>query len=250
MMKVQKKKVQRIEKTKTLINGIPAIIWGSTSWKVYLYIHGQNGFKEEAEAFAIRACSCGWQVLSIDLPGHGERKGGDNSCYPWQAVPELDSIYQFMKQRWERISLFANSMGAWFGMLCLAEKEIENCLFVSPVLDMERLIADMMSWAKVTEVQLEKKKRIPTSFGQTLSWEYWQYAKRNPIQTWNVPTRILYAGKDNMIRRETIEQFAARFHCEVTIMENGEHWFHTEEQLRVLYDWMEECLRNRNEKIK
>ena len=34
------------------IKNIPAIIWGDTSSKVYLYIHGQGGYKEEAETFA------------------------------------------------------------------------------------------------------------------------------------------------------------------------------------------------------
>ena len=28
------------------IKNIPAIIWGDTSSKVYLYIHGQGGYKE------------------------------------------------------------------------------------------------------------------------------------------------------------------------------------------------------------
>ena len=35
------------------IKNIPAIIWGDTSSKVYLYIHGQGGYKEEAEAFTV-----------------------------------------------------------------------------------------------------------------------------------------------------------------------------------------------------
>lgn len=44
------------------IKNIPAIIWGDTSSKVYLYIHGQGGYKEEAEAFASIANRYGWQV--------------------------------------------------------------------------------------------------------------------------------------------------------------------------------------------
>ena len=36
--------------------GIPAILYGSRSRKVYLYLHGKNGCKEEAERFAATAC--------------------------------------------------------------------------------------------------------------------------------------------------------------------------------------------------
>lgn len=65
------------------IKNIPAIIWGDTSSKVYLYIHGQGGYKEEAEAFASIANRYGWQVLSIDLPEHGERKEERDLFNPW-----------------------------------------------------------------------------------------------------------------------------------------------------------------------
>lgn len=51
---------------------------------------------------------------------------------------------------------------------------------MSPVLDMERLIRDMMGWANVTEAQLEREQSISTDFGQTLSWEYLSYARSIP----------------------------------------------------------------------
>ena len=53
---------------------IPAVIWGVPSSNVYLYVHGQGGNKEEAADFAEIVCRYGFQTLSIDLPGHGERK--------------------------------------------------------------------------------------------------------------------------------------------------------------------------------
>ena len=52
------------------INSIPAMVYGEKSDKVYLFAHGQNGYKEEAEPFAELVESSGWQVISIDLPGH------------------------------------------------------------------------------------------------------------------------------------------------------------------------------------
>lgn len=34
------------------IDGIPAVLWGVPSDKIYIYVHGKQGDKEYAEAFA------------------------------------------------------------------------------------------------------------------------------------------------------------------------------------------------------
>ncbi len=222
------------------INGIPAIIWGTPAKQLYLYIHGQGGNKEEAERIAEVFCKHGYQVLSLDLPEHGERKDEQNSFDPWHIVPELKSVMKFARNQWERISIFANSIGAWFSMLSFDSSELEHCLFVSPVLDMKRLILDMMKWADVSMERLEQEKLIETSSGQTLSWEYLQFTNSHPIEDWNTPTKILYAGNDALICYDSVKEFADRFQCSLTVMENGEHWFHTEEQLEFLRGWVEE----------
>ena len=51
-------------------------------------------------------------------------------------------------------------------------------------------------------------------------------------------TAILYTGKDHLTARGTVVTFSRRFGCSVTVMENGEHWFHTEEQVAVLDAWL------------
>ena len=131
-------------------NNIPAVIWGASSDKIYLYVHGKSGCKEEAASFAELACAKGWQVLSMDLPEHGERKGDTSSFDPWHAVPELNAVYDYLQDGWKKTALFANSIGAWFSMLSFAGKPLEKALFVSPVLDMECLIRRMMQWADQT----------------------------------------------------------------------------------------------------
>ena len=98
----------------------------------------------------------------------------------------------------------------------------------------------MMRWAHVTPEQLQRQGRIPTDFGETLDWDYYQYAKRNRIQQWHPNTAILYAGQDNLTPRQTVEDFCEQFHCGLTVMEDGEHWFHTKEQLAVLHNWTQE----------
>lgn len=221
------------------IKNIPAIIWGDKSPKVYLYIHGQGGDKEEAEVFASIANRYGWQVLSIDLPEHGERKEERDLFNPWTIVPELLTVMQYAKNHWTDIALFANSIGAWFSMLSLKNEKMEKSLFVSPVLDMKSLIQKMMLWANVSHERLKHEQTIPTSFGQTLSWKYWEYATKNQITQWKVPTKILYAGKDHLTDRDTVETFAKTYNCELTIWEVGEHWFHTQPQLDILYSWID-----------
>ena len=59
----------------------------------------------------------------------------------------------------------------------------------------------------------------------------------HPI-VWQVPTRILYGEHDNLTDLETISVFAKRVGAELTIMQGGEHWFHTEQQMRFLDDWI------------
>lgn len=231
-----------MEKQLLHINNIPAVIWGASSDKIYLYVHGKSGCKEEAASFAELACAKGWQVLSMDLPEHGERKGEASSFDPWHAVPELNAVYDYLQDGWKKTALFANSIGAWFSMLSFAGKPLEKALFVSPVLDMECLIRRMMQWASVSEEVLEKAGIIQTSFGETLSWEYYCYARNHPVCRWEIPTDILYADQDHLTERSAADSFAERYHCRLTVMENGEHWFHTPEQLAVLREWMQNSL--------
>ncbi|MCC0673059.1 alpha/beta hydrolase [Clostridioides sp. ES-S-0145-01] len=226
-----------MEKKYFQIHGIPSILWGNPSNKLYIYIHGQCGYKEEAEIFANIAVNHGWQVLSIDLPKHGERKEENISFDPWNVIPELLAIMKYAKSNWNQIALYANSIGAWFSMLSFGNENLEECVFVSPILDMQQLISNMMLWANVSEEQLKHELIIPTSFGHTLSWEYLQYVKKHPITKWNTTTRILYGKHDELTELSVVEKFTRHFNCNLTIIENGEHWFNTPEQLKVLNKW-------------
>ena len=122
-------------------------------------------------------------------------------------------------------------------MISLGNKDIEKAFFVSPIVDMEKLITDMMVSENITEEELYKKKEIKTSFGETLSWKYLTFVRENPIE-WNVLTYILYGKKDNMTSYETILNFTNKSKANLTIMKGGEHWFHTDEQIEFLDNWI------------
>lgn len=218
------------------IAGIPTLLYGEEGRKVYLYVHGKMGSKEEALAFAELACPMGYQVLALDLPEHGERKDRPEKLLPWVVLPELQLVYQYAKVHWRTVSLRATSIGAWLSMLALSEKELKQALFVSPVVDMENLIGKMMQWANVTEAQLEQAGEIPTNFGETLSWRYLCWVREHPVR-WHVHTQILYGDADNMTSYDFIEAFRRESGAHLTILEEGEHWFHTEPQLAALQEW-------------
>ena len=90
---------------------VPAVLYGSPSPQVWLCLHGKGGRKEEAESFAQVVCPKGWQVLAIDLPGHGARSGGPELFTPWHAVPELRDLLSLSGQKWNRLALRAVSLG-------------------------------------------------------------------------------------------------------------------------------------------
>lgn len=67
--------------------------------------------------------------------------------------------------------------------------------------------------------------------------DYLCYVRGNPV-TWKIPTHILYGEKDNLTAYGTIFEFAQRTNSTLSIMKNGEHWFHTEEQMKFLDEWI------------
>ena len=105
-----------------------------------------------------------------------------------------------------------------------------RALLVSPIVDMERLILTMMGWAGVSEEQLKEQGEIATSFGQTLSWTYLCWVREHPVHHWDCPICILYGSGDNMTPRHTVEEYTHQHNAKLTVLEGGEHWFHTPEQ--------------------
>ena len=198
--------------------------------RLIIYVHGKGGNAEEAKHY---------QPLFPDSDVIGFDYQSQN---PWEAKSEFSCFFDLHSKGYDSVALIANSIGAFLSMHSLAEKEISQAMFISPIVNMERLISDMMMWSNITEDELQSKKEIPTEFGETLSWEYLCYVRKHPIK-WNIPTCILYGRKDNLTSQETISEFADRIGATLTVMETGEHWFHTEEQMKVLDHWISSSIR-------
>ena len=190
-----------------------------------IYIHGKYGTADEAEyykKFFNKADVIGFEYTSE---------------YPWDFQEEFSIFIDDIYTKYKKISIIANSIGAYFTMLSLTNKNIEKAFFISPIVDMEKLITDMMFLENITEKELYRKKEIKTSFGETLSWDYLTFVRKNPIE-WNIPTYILYGEKDNLTSYETILNFTNKTKANLTIMKGGEHWFHTDEQIEFLNNWI------------
>lgn len=221
------------------IRDITAIIWGEKSEKVYIYVHGKMSKKENAEEFARIANSKGYQVISFDLPEHGEREDLHYKCDVWNGISDLQEIYRFSKERWKEINLFACSLGAYFSLLAYKDFEINKCLFKSPILDMKHLINKMFRWFDISEELLREKKEIVTPI-DTMKWEYFEFVTKNPIAKWNFPTKIIYGTKDDLQDMSVMTEFCEKFNAELTVAQDFEHFFHRENELSLLYKWVEE----------
>ncbi len=193
--------------------------------KKVIYIHGKNGSADEAEIY--KSVFSEYEVIGLDYKAET----------PWQAKSEFSKLFDELCAESNEVILVANSIGAYFAMHSLAEKRISKAFFISPIVDMEQLILYMMKCAGVSEKELAQRGEIKTDFGETLSWEYLCYVREHPIK-WHIPTEILYGENDNLTSLETITAFAERTGAKLTVMSGGEHWFHTEEQMRFLTEWL------------
>ena len=156
-----------------------------------IYIHGKGGSAAESEHY--KPLFPDYDVIGLDY----------KNFTPWETGKEIHAAVEKQKTEYGSVILIANSIGAFFSMNAEIDCLIEKALFISPIVDMEKLITDMMTWTNVTEEELESRGVIPTSFGEDLSWEYLCYVRSHPIQ-WDCPTAILYGSRDHLTSYETI----------------------------------------------
>ena len=193
--------------------------------KAVIYIHGKGGNAAEAEHF--RPLFSDADVFGFDY--HAET--------PWEAKTEFTAYFDGIRKAYNTVSVIANSIGAYFLRNMDGCETINTAYFISPVADMEALITDMMTWAGVSEEELKEKKTVETAFGETLSWDYLVYVRAHPLR-WTVPTDILYGENDALISFSAVSAFAKKINAPLTVMPDGEHWFHTPEQMDFLDRWI------------
>ena len=127
---------------------------------------------------------------------------------PKETGKEIHDYVESLKPQYKKIILIANSIGAFFSLHADLNNLVQKAFFISPIVNLEGFVCDQPKWMNLG----------------------------NPA--WNIPTAILYGSRDNLTSLETITSFAKKYNASLTIMEGGEHWFHTEEHMQFLYDWI------------
>lgn len=140
----------------------------------------------------------GCEVLGLDYKTFSPRETGKEIC----------DFVKKLKPQYENIILIANSIGAFFSMHADLAGLIHKAYFISPIVSLEGFVCDKPEWMNLQE------------------------------PNWTIPTAILYGSRDNMTSFETISEFAKKHGADLTIIESGEHWFHTKDQMKFLDDWI------------
>ena len=106
---------------------------------------------------------------------------------------------------------------------------------------MKHLIDKMMVWFDITLERLEKEKEIETPI-DLMSWEYYRYVLSHPITEWNIPTHILFGGRDDLQSTEVMNDFAGRFSCNLTVSQDSLHPFIEKGDILVVHKWLSDNL--------
>lgn len=166
-----------------------------------LYIHGRGGSAAEGEHYKPLFPDC--EVIGVDY----------RLDTPWEAGQEINAIVSRLSSSYKDIILIANSIGAFFSIHAGIDSLVRKAFFISPIVDMEQLI------------------------GIELDVEWLSFIRSHPIK-WDVPTHILYGSGDHLLPFEAIRAFAEKHCASLTVMADGEHWFHSKEQMLFLDDWI------------
>lgn len=224
--------------------GVPALVWGGDSARCILAVHGMMSHKADTpiRLLAEVAAAQGIQVVSIDLPGHGDRAGEMERCTAQYCTPEIRRVLELLLAEGRTVGLFGISLGACFGLMASESLPVSQTLLVSPVVDMAALIESMMGAAGVTLEQLEREGVIPVPDGLPLDWQYYCYVRDHAPMHWTAPTAVLIGDRDELEPPAVTEAFCQKNGCSLKQIPGAGHWLHTPEELSVLGSWLEEQL--------
>jgi len=186
-----------------------------------VYIHGKGGTAAESKHY--KKFFPNTEVIGFDYKAENV----------WEAKEEFQKFFKPL----ENVTIIANSIGAFYAMHALSEKNIDRAFFISPFIDMENFILEMLKVANVTEENLREAKEFISESGENLSWKYLCYVRENPI-VWKVPTHILCGDRDLFTPLESMKKFATQINATLTVMQGGTHFFHTPEQIIFLDNWL------------
>ena len=117
--------------------------------RIVIYVHGKGGSAEEAEHY--KPLFPDSKIIGFDY----------SAQTPWEAKEEFAHFFAEKRRHCDKLTLIANSIGAFFSLMSLDAACVDRAYLISPVVDMEKLIGNMLLWANVTERELAERQEIP-----------------------------------------------------------------------------------------
>ena len=194
---------------------------------VVVYIHGLHGSSKEAEDYSFLK-DCDVRAL--------EYEDGN----PWEVGPIIKSKFEELIKPYKKVIIIANSIGAFYAYEYLYDFKIEHAFFISPIASMNKIIFDYIITGKVSKKELKEKKFVTADDGVTISYDFYKrYSANDYNGDWNVPTDILYGSRDELVYIENIADFlAAHPYSKLTIKQDSEHYFSTDEEKEFIKNWI------------
>ena len=193
---------------------------------VVVYIHGLHGSASEINDYS-------YLSKEYDLSGLDYKDSN-----PWELENFIKDEFEKLTKNYKEVIVIANSIGAFYAYSYLSNFNIKKAFFISPIVNMFKIINDLKEENKISDDELIEKKFITLKSGETLSYDFYKKTK-NFKDKWKVPTKILYGENDNLVDIKDITSFLANHpNSELTIKKNGEHYMHTEEDLKFIKKWI------------
>lgn len=194
-----------------------------------IYIHGLNGNSKEAEFYSF--LSNKYDIIGLDY----------DDGNPWEVKDIIIGDFKKLTCGYKNIYLIANSIGAFYAYKYLSSFNIKTAFFVSPFVSMKPFIESQLCKNKINMKQFEESKIIVLPNKQTLSYDFYQSILNK--DAWKTKTYILYGEKDKVVDKNSIFDFLSNHNATLSIMKNGDHYFHKPGQLRFIKKWIMENLK-------
>lgn len=193
-----------------------------------IYIHGLYGNSGEADFYSFYTNK--YDVIGLDY------KDGN----PWEVKDKIIHEFSEISKRYKNVYVIANSIGAFYTCMYLSEFNIKKAFFISPLVNMKEVINGLMKQYNISLDALKTRKIINLDNGQTLSYDFYESLKER--DNWDIKTYVLYGEKDKLVDQKSIFNFISSHNSSLTIMKNGEHYFHTPGQLKFIKKWINDIL--------
>ena len=222
-----------------VLDVIPALRWGKPGGRAVVGVHGQFSNKLDpvmAQCGEVIA-SRGDQLITFDLPTHGDRRD-DKVFNAMVTSPEVRAFAQLARSQSTEVGLLASSIGAYFSLCDTPTGTFERAWLVSPLIDLEYYIRDVMAEHSVTDEQLEAETVIDTPRA-VLEWPYLRFVEEHPARL-DIPSWTIRGDQDEVVPLDALSRFVSAPGVELVQIEGGQHFLGQPPHLETVVAWFKE----------